>query len=109
MLFHVKVGLAGQDNAATEDVFSNQEVVFGARSTVPKIFEWNGYKFFFFSNEGTPLEPCHVHIRRGEKRAKFWVKPVVGLAESYEMHSSELTALERIVEENRESDRKEMA
>jgi hypothetical protein len=69
---------------------------------VPKVFEWNGYRFFFFSNEGSPLEPCHIHVRKGEKRAKFWVDPVVGLAESYEMRSNELTALEGIVAANQE-------
>jgi hypothetical protein len=36
---------------------------------VPKVFEYGGYKFFFFSNEGEPMEPCHVHVRKGS--AKF--------------------------------------
>lgn len=32
----------------------------------------NGYRFFFFSNEGSPLEPCHIHIRKHGALAKFW-------------------------------------
>jgi hypothetical protein len=52
---------------------------------MPKVFEWNGYRFFFFSNEGIPREPCHVHIRKGGQYAKFWVNPYVSLASSYEM------------------------
>jgi hypothetical protein len=40
---------------------------------VPKIFELEGYKFFFFSNEGNPLEACHVHVRKQSSRATFWV------------------------------------
>ena len=31
---------------------------------MPKVFEINGFKFFFFSNEGNPLEPCHIHVRK---------------------------------------------
>jgi hypothetical protein len=69
---------------------------------MPKIFEWNGYKFFFFSNEGTPLEPCHVHIRKGGSIAKFWVEGEVQLASSWGFLSSELNELEKKVEEEKE-------
>jgi hypothetical protein len=44
---------------------------------MPKIFEWRGYKFFFFSDEGDPLEPCHIHIRKAEQYAKIWIEPEV--------------------------------
>jgi hypothetical protein len=81
-------------------VFSVSFSCVNAELSMPKVFEWNGYRFFFFSNEGTPLEPCHIHVRKGEKRAKFWLDPIVCLAESYEMHSGELSALERVVEAN---------
>jgi hypothetical protein len=67
---------------------------------MPKVFEWNGYKFFFFSNEGIPREPCHVHIRKGGQYAKFWVDPYVSLASSYEMTAKELLLLEKIVHQN---------
>ena len=66
---------------------------------MPKVFEWNGYRFFFFSNEGVPREPCHIHVRKGECLAKFWLEPEIRLASSWSMTSSELSALERIVEE----------
>ncbi|MCP4109321.1 MAG: DUF4160 domain-containing protein [Desulfobacteraceae bacterium] len=32
-----------------------------------------GYRFFFYSNEGNPLEPLHIHVRKGEAVAKFWI------------------------------------
>ncbi len=67
---------------------------------MPKILEWNGYKFFFYSNEGEPREPCHVHVRKGEKTAKFWMEPSIELAWSYEMSSGELTDLQKIVAKN---------
>jgi hypothetical protein len=66
---------------------------------MPKIFEWNGYRFFFYSNEGEPREPRHVHVRKGEQIAKFRIDPV-SLSGSYEMSSSELRAIERVIEQN---------
>jgi hypothetical protein len=38
---------------------------------MPKIFEIEGYRGFFFSNEGTPQEPVHIHVKKGEGEAKF--------------------------------------
>jgi hypothetical protein len=69
---------------------------------MPVIFRHKGYRFFFFSNEGNPLEPCHIHIRKGGAIAKFWVVPEVQLAEAYDMSSSELGRLSRIVKQNQE-------
>jgi hypothetical protein len=67
---------------------------------VPKILEWNGYRFFFFSNEGDPREPRHIHVRKGERSAKFFLDPAVTLASSYDLRSSELNELESVVEMN---------
>jgi len=38
---------------------------------MPTIFLWNGYRFYFFSNEGN--EPPHVHVSKGGSAAKFWL------------------------------------
>ena len=67
---------------------------------MPKIFEIEGYRGFFFSNEGTPLEPVHIHIKKGEGEAKFWLTPSVTLAESWNMKVSELTRAQEIVVEH---------
>jgi hypothetical protein len=66
---------------------------------MPKVFEWNGYRFFFYSNEGNPKEPCHIHVRRGDQVAKFWVYPVVGVASSWGMNPVELARLSQVVVE----------
>ncbi|MFH1259702.1 MAG: DUF4160 domain-containing protein [Elusimicrobiota bacterium] len=66
---------------------------------MPKIFEWNGFKFFFFSNEGSPAERCHIHVRKGSNVAKFWIEPEVSLASSWGMSSTELNLLEKKIEE----------
>ena len=70
---------------------------------MPKVFEVEGYRGFFFSNEGSPQEPVHVHIRKGEGgEAKFWVTPTVTLAESYRMKVSELSRAQELVVEHRQ-------
>lgn len=33
---------------------------------MPVILRIKGYSFFFYSNEGTPLEPQHIHVRNSE-------------------------------------------
>ncbi len=42
---------------------------------MPTILRVDGFRFFFFSNEG--FEPSHVHIESGDGYAKFWLNPVV--------------------------------
>ena len=69
---------------------------------MPKIFEWKGYKFFFYANEGEPLERCHIHVRKGEHDAKFWLEPDVTLASSYGFSGKELNELHKIIEEQQE-------
>jgi len=53
-------------------------------------------------NEGDPLEPLHIHVRRGEATAKFWMFPRISLAESYGMTAAELRELMRVADKNRE-------
>jgi hypothetical protein len=69
---------------------------------MPVVFRYKGYRFFFFSNEGDPLEPLHIHVRRGEAMAKFRLKPQIGLIESYGMNSAELGELMRVAEKNKD-------
>ncbi|MFL4986114.1 MAG: DUF4160 domain-containing protein [Xanthobacteraceae bacterium] len=46
---------------------------------MPTILRVSGFRFFFYSLEGS--EPAHVHIEHGDSIAKFWLNPV-SLAES---------------------------
>jgi len=52
---------------------------------MPKILEIDGYKFFFYSNEGEPLEKCHIHVRKNTKVAKYWLDPEVSISSNYGM------------------------
>ncbi len=67
---------------------------------MPKVFERNGFKFFFFANEGNPREPVHIHVRKGEKLAKFWLNPNFILEENYGFNSKELKWIEEEIEAN---------
>ncbi|MBL7663088.1 DUF4160 domain-containing protein [bacterium] len=64
---------------------------------MPVIFYHNGVKFFFFSNEGSPLECIHVHVRKDEKLAKIWVEPELHLESSYGFTLKEIKAIMNVV------------
>jgi hypothetical protein len=70
---------------------------------MPIVFRDGGLRYYFFSNEGLPREPRHVHIKGAGKDAKVWLEPEVALAESYGFNSSELARILRIVLERRVS------
>ena len=57
---------------------------------MPEVFREDGFRFFFYSNEGDPREPLHVHVRRGGESAKIWLTPYVALAESNGFGAAEL-------------------
>lgn len=67
---------------------------------MPTVLRWKGYRFFFYSNEGDPSEPVHVHIRKERNVAKFWLEPSVILSDSYGMSSQEFNKLQKVVEKN---------
>jgi hypothetical protein len=69
---------------------------------MPTIFLYDGYRFFFYSNEGDPREPLHVHVMKGGCEAKFWLRPEVALARSRGFDGRTLAGLERMVVARRE-------
>ena len=68
---------------------------------MPVILRYKGFRFFFYSNEGSPREPVHVHVREGSSEAKFWLRPDVRVAESHGFSASTLRELSLVVEEHR--------
>ncbi len=68
---------------------------------MPVVFRESGLRYFFFSNEGLPREPLHIHVKGGGKDAKIWLEPEVALAESYGFNSGELTRILRVISERR--------
>jgi Domain of unknown function (DUF4160) len=68
---------------------------------MPVIFRYKGFRFFFYSNEGNPREPVHVHVRSGDgSEAKFWLKPLVRLADNDGFDARTLRELATEVESN---------
>ena len=65
---------------------------------MPTVLYLNGFRFFFFSQEGN--EPPHIHVEHGDKVAKYWLNPV-DLAMSEGFRSQELTKLRAMVIEHR--------
>ena len=47
---------------------------------MPTIFHERGFRFFFYSNEGSPREPVHIHVEKDDLEAKFWLNPEVRVA-----------------------------
>jgi hypothetical protein len=68
---------------------------------MPKVFDWGGYRFHFFANEGDPREPVHIHISRAGAKAKFWLYPHVELAYNRGYDARTIKKIEEIVTEQR--------
>jgi Domain of unknown function (DUF4160) len=64
---------------------------------MPVVFRYRSYRFFFYSNEGNPREPLHIHVQGDGAEAKFWVRPVC-LAQSDGFDARTLRELAAVVE-----------
>jgi len=69
---------------------------------MPTLFRYKGFRFFFYSNEGNPREPAHVHVEQDDREAKFWLRPDVRLAYNAGFNAKALSGLLSIVEQQRE-------
>lgn len=69
---------------------------------MPVVFRYNGIRFYFYSNEGSPSEPVHIHAELGDAEAKFWLRPEVSVADSRGFDRRALAELVRVVAENRD-------
>lgn len=66
---------------------------------MPRVFEKDGYRFFFYSNDHRPI---HVHVSYGGGEAVFDVEGTVELRESQGLKVKELAKAEALATENRE-------
>jgi len=66
---------------------------------MPKVFEKDGYRFFFYSNEHRPIR---VHVRHGDGEAVFDVEDGIELRESQNMKMNELSKAQQLAAENRQ-------
>ena len=68
---------------------------------MPVVFRHKGCRYGFYSNEGDPREPPHVHVRNGEADAKFWLVPTVKLAYNRGHRERALRELTEVVSNRR--------
>lgn len=57
---------------------------------MPTVLRIDGFRFFFYSNEGS--EPPHIHVERAESTAKFWLEEVE-LANSHGFNALDINRL----------------
>lgn len=66
---------------------------------MPTIFEHEGFPFFFYSNDHTPI---HVHVRYAGGEAVFIVEESIELRESSGLKVRDLKRAQELAEEHRE-------
>lgn len=66
---------------------------------MPVVLRIKGYRFGFY--EADLDEPPHIHVRKEDKEAKYWMTSVV-LAKSRGFRDHELNEIERILVEYRD-------
>lgn len=61
----------------------------------PTVLRYKQYRFFFFSREETRR---HVHVVSPDGEAKFWLEPIVALADNFRLNARELKELQTVIE-----------
>jgi hypothetical protein len=69
---------------------------------MPTVFRERGFRFFFYSNEGSPREPAYIHVEKDNNEAKFWLIPAVQVAYNDGYDARTLRELLVIVTVNRD-------
>jgi len=68
---------------------------------MPTVLFKNGWRFFFFANEGD--EPIHIHVVKAEKSCKFFLNEVqveLSLSSQRNMIGRDLKEVKEIIFEN---------
>lgn len=68
---------------------------------MPLVFRHKGFRFYFYSNEGYPREPQHVHVMKDGVDAKFWLWPEVSVAYNDGFNAKTLRELVEVIEVRR--------
>lgn len=65
---------------------------------MPTVLRVDGYRFFFFSDEHSPM---HIHIEKGDSYARVELE-TLKVTDSYKISSKEINKLIKLVDENKE-------
>jgi hypothetical protein len=66
---------------------------------MPTILRLNGFRFFFYTNEHSPV---HIHVEKENKTAKYNLEPIVELIYSRKFKASEISEMRKLVIENKD-------
>lgn len=69
---------------------------------MPVVFHRDGLRYYFFSNEGQPAAPAHIHVKGGGKDAKIWLVPEIAIAEAYGFNRRKLSVILSAVADQRD-------
>ena len=69
---------------------------------MPVVLRVDGFRFLFYSNEGHPREPAHIHVLRGRDEAKFWLLPEIALAYNDGFNARTLNRIGKLVGRHRD-------
>lgn len=96
------MGLYGKHCPPRPDALPSKTSNLITRLTMPVVFRYKSFRFFFYSNEGNPRESMHIHVRSADGEAKFWLTPTIYLADSDGFDARTLRELLGIVTANKE-------
>ena len=65
----------------------------------PTVLRYKHYRFFFFSREERRK---HIHIVSPNGEAKFWLEPIIALAENYRLNPRELREIQRVIDRRKD-------
>jgi hypothetical protein len=66
---------------------------------MPTIYREGSYRFFFNSREETRM---HIHVQSPDGACKFWLEPIIALADVHLLTARELVRIQRIIEEHQD-------
>ncbi len=69
----------------------------------PTIFKEQNYRFFFFSREEKRM---HVHVISPDGEAKFWLEPVIEIANSTGLNKTQINLLLNLIKKRENEIRK---
>ena len=61
----------------------------------PTLFNYKNFRFFFFSREEQRI---HVHVSSPDGEAKFWIEPIVALANHTGFSVRQIKELQKVAE-----------
>ncbi len=67
---------------------------------MPTVLFINGFRFFFFSADGS--EPPHIHVKKGDGDGKIWLVPDIRVGYLLNFKAQEEKQILEIISENRQ-------